>query len=110
MDCAPSGGFARNKGSATSAAPAVAAETGSALRIPIHVNARGMALGIIATVTFVYALQWAQDFLVPLLLGILLAYTPNPLVVWLARLRLPRATRAPPRWAGGRGGGGGGPG
>ncbi len=72
------------------AAPPAKGEAGSVLRIPIHVNARGMALGIIATVSFVYALQWAQDFLVPLLLGILLAYTLNPLVMWLERIKIPR--------------------
>jgi len=64
------------------------------LRLPIHVNARGLALGIIATIAFVYALQWAQDFLVPLLLGIFLAYTLNPVVLWLERCRVPRAIGA----------------
>ena len=68
----------------------LAPEPGATLRIPIHVNARGMALGIIATIAFVFALQWAQDFLVPLLLGIFLAYTLNPLVVWLERIKVPR--------------------
>ncbi|MFL6660502.1 MAG: AI-2E family transporter [Massilia sp.] len=65
-------------------------EHGNGLRLPIHVNARGLALGIIASIAFVYALQWAQDFLVPLLLGIFLAYTLNPLVNWLERVRIPR--------------------
>ncbi|SHH07394.1 AI-2E family transporter [Massilia sp. CF038] len=64
------------------------------LRLPIHVNARGLALGIIATIAFVYALQWAQDFLVPLLLGIFLAYTLSPVVQWLERRRIPRAIGA----------------
>ncbi|NHZ81246.1 AI-2E family transporter [Massilia sp. CCM 8695] len=65
------------------------------LRIPIHVNARGLALGIIATIAFVYALQWSQKFLVPLLLGIFIAYTLNPVVLWLERrLRIKRAIGA----------------
>ncbi|TFW28626.1 AI-2E family transporter [Duganella callida] len=59
-------------------------------RIPIHVNARGLALGVIATVAFLYALQWARDFLVPLLLGILITFMLDPLVCWLERLRIPR--------------------
>lgn len=63
-------------------------------RLPVHVNARGLALGIIATISFVYALQWAQDFLVPLLLGIFLAYTLSPVVQWLERWRVPRAIGA----------------
>ena len=67
---------------------------GAHLRYPLHVNARGLALGIIATVAFVYALQWSKNFLVPLLLGILIAYTLNPLVCWLERLKLPRVVGA----------------
>ena len=63
-------------------------------RFPVHVNARGIALGTIATVAFVYALQWSQDFLVPLLLGILIAYTLNPLVMWLERCKIPRSIGA----------------
>jgi len=68
-----------------------AAASPGTLRLPLHVNARGLALGIIATVAFLYAVQWARNFLVPFLLGILIAYTLNPLVVWLERLRIPRA-------------------
>ncbi|MES2150201.1 MAG: AI-2E family transporter [Pseudomonadota bacterium] len=64
------------------------------LRLPIHVHARGLALCIIATVAFVYALQWSQKFLVPLLLGIFVAYTLNPLVLWLERWRIRRAVGA----------------
>ena len=56
----------------------------------MHVNARGLALGVIATVAFIYALQWSRNFLVPLLLGILLTYMLSPLVCWLERLRIPR--------------------
>lgn len=74
--------------------PVLAEPSASGLRFPIHVNARGMALGTLATIAFVFALQWAQDFLVPLLLGILLAYTLNPLVMWLERIRIPRAIGA----------------
>jgi len=59
-------------------------------RIPIHVDARGLALAILATVAFLYALQWGRGFLVPMLLGILLAYTLNPVVGWLERIRIRR--------------------
>jgi predicted PurR-regulated permease PerM len=65
-----------------------------ALRVPLHVNARGLALGIIATIAFVFALQWAQKFFVPLLLGILIAYTLNPVVRWLERLHIRRIVGA----------------
>lgn len=87
---------------ASAAAAAIATTPGEAHaaavdphpRLPIHVNARGLALGTIATIAFVYSLQWAQDFLVPLLLGILLAYTLNPLVSWLERCKIPRSIGA----------------
>jgi predicted PurR-regulated permease PerM len=86
-------------GTGDSAAPAIEPvegvdpETGyptHLLRFPVHVNARGMALGIIATVVFLYALQWSQKFLVPLLLGIFIAYTLNPVVAFLERCRIKR--------------------
>jgi predicted PurR-regulated permease PerM len=47
-------------------------------------------LGLIATITFIFALQWAQKFLVPLILAIFIAYTINPLVKALQTLKLPR--------------------
>ncbi|MDR7050871.1 putative PurR-regulated permease PerM [Duganella sp. 3397] len=70
------------------------AEPGVLQRFPIHVNARGVALGIIATVAFVWALQWSRNFLVPLLLGILISYTLSPLMGWMTRRRVPRAIAA----------------
>lgn len=60
------------------------------MRVPLHVNARGLSLGILATIAFVFALQWAQKFFVPLLLGILIAYTLNPVVRWLERWHIRR--------------------
>ncbi|MDY0961889.1 AI-2E family transporter [Massilia sp. CFBP9026] len=60
------------------------------MRVPLHVNARGLSLGILATIAFVFALQWAQKFFVPLLLGILIAYTLNPVVRWLERWHIKR--------------------
>jgi predicted PurR-regulated permease PerM len=65
-----------------------------ALRLPIHVNARGLTLGIIATVAFVFGLQWAKNFFVPLLLGIFIAYTLSPVVRWLERWHVRRAIGA----------------
>jgi len=54
------------------------------------VDARGLALGILAAVALIFALSWAERFLVPLLLGIVMAYTLNPLVVALEAIRIPR--------------------
>ena len=67
---------------------------GHSFKFPLHVNARGTAIGIIATVAFVWAVQWAEKFLVPLLLGIFIAYTLSPVVAWLERRKLPRAVGA----------------
>jgi predicted PurR-regulated permease PerM len=64
------------------------------LRLPIHVNARGLSLGIIATIASLFALQWAQKFFVPLLLGIFIAYTLNPVVRWLERWHVKRVIGA----------------
>ena len=64
------------------------------LRLPIHVNARGLSLGILATIACIFALQWAQKFFVPLLLGIFIAYTLNPLVRWLERWHVKRVIGA----------------
>ena len=55
------------------------------------VEARGVALTVLATVAVVGALYLAQSFFVSLLLGILIAYTLNPLVAFLERVRVPRA-------------------
>lgn len=58
--------------------------------IHIPVNARGVALAILATVAFVFALQWAQKFFIPLIFSILVCYTLTPVVAWLERIRIPR--------------------
>ena len=59
-------------------------------RIHISANARGVALSIIASVAFVFALSAAHKFFIPLVFGIFIAYTLNPLVVRLERIRIPR--------------------
>jgi predicted PurR-regulated permease PerM len=55
------------------------------------VEARGLALGILAALASILALSWAQSFLVPVLLGIVISYTLNPLVAWLEAVKIPRA-------------------
>src|SRR5271154_2702994 len=54
------------------------------------VDARGLALGILAALACVFALSWAQSFVVPLLLGIIISYTLSPLVAWLEAIKIPR--------------------
>ncbi len=58
--------------------------------IDFAVNARGVALGILATIAFVFALQLAQKFFIPLVFSILASYTLTPVVVWLERIKIPR--------------------
>lgn len=55
------------------------------------VEARGLALAILATIGTAFALSWAQTLLIPLLLGVVITYTLSPIVYWLERLRIPRA-------------------
>jgi predicted PurR-regulated permease PerM len=60
----------------------------------ITVDAQGLALVILTTIAVIFALEWAQSFFIPLLLGILLAYTLNPLVVWLEWIKIHRVIGA----------------
>jgi predicted PurR-regulated permease PerM len=70
-------------------APVVVADPAvSVVRVPMDV--RSLALSILAAIAVVFALEWAQAFLISLLLGVLLAYTLNPPVAWLERIRIPR--------------------
>jgi predicted PurR-regulated permease PerM len=55
---------------------------------------RNLALYVIATVALLYVLDWAESLIISLLLGILLAYTLDPLVAWLGKLKVPRALGA----------------
>lgn len=57
----------------------------------VSVDSRGLALWILAVLAAVFALSWAQAFLVPMILGIVIAYTLNPLVLWLEGMKIPRA-------------------
>jgi len=56
----------------------------------ISSDSRGMAAIIVATVATVFALSSAQKFFIPLVFGLILACTLNPLVRFLERLKIPR--------------------
>lgn len=45
---------------------------------------------IVATVAAVFALHWAQRFFIPLMLGVLVAFTLNPVVSWMERHHIHR--------------------
>lgn len=53
-----------------------------------------LPLSILAAIAAVLALEWAQDFVIALLLGVVFAYTLNPVVVWLERIKVPRVVGA----------------
>lgn len=75
---------------AASAAAVADAATATLPATHTPVDARGLALALLATLATVFALSWAQTFLVPLLLGVVITYTLSPVVFWLERLRIPR--------------------
>lgn len=52
---------------------------------------KNVALVVIMTIAIIFALDWAQSFVITMLLGILLSYTLNPLVMWLEKIKIPRA-------------------
>jgi predicted PurR-regulated permease PerM len=54
------------------------------------VDVRNLALAVIAILALMFALQWGRTFFVSLLLGILIAYALNPVVVRMERIRIPR--------------------
>ncbi len=58
---------------------------------PYPVIARGLTLSVLTALALLFCLQWAVKFLVPMTLGILLAFTLNPVVKALERIRIPRS-------------------
>ena len=55
---------------------------------PIQV--KNIALVVLTTLAVIFALDWAQSFIITLLLGVLLAYALNPLVNQLERIKINR--------------------
>lgn len=63
--------------------------TGSPLSSsPIQV--KNTALVIITTIAVIFALDWAQSFIITMLLGVLLAYALNPLVIKMEHAKINR--------------------
>jgi hypothetical protein len=44
---------------------------------PVSIDVGGLALAIVTTVVVVFVLQWAEKFFIPILLGIIIAYSLN---------------------------------
>lgn len=62
--------------------------------IEMPVSIRSLALTIIAFGVGVALLRYAQEVLVPVVLGILISYALWPLVTWLERIKVPRTLAA----------------
>ncbi len=62
------------------------------IRMPVDI--RNLALTVIASLGAVFMLQYAQTVLIPIVIGVLIAYALSPLVSGLGRVRLPRAIGA----------------
>ena len=62
------------------------------IRMPVGV--RSVAMTTIAVVAVVWMLQYAQPILIPVVLGVLIAYALEPLVRALERIRIPRVAGA----------------
>lgn len=54
------------------------------------VQVKNVAVVILATIAVIFALDWAQSFVITIILGVLLAYTLNPVVEWLEYIKIPR--------------------
>ncbi len=74
---------------------AQAADNGGA-SAPVHmpINVRSVALGVLTALAVIFMLRWAGPVLVPLILGLTLAYALSPAVDRLAVWRVPRAIGA----------------
>ncbi|MBC7755404.1 MAG: AI-2E family transporter [Bdellovibrio sp.] len=57
---------------------------------PDSVQVKNIALIILSTLAVIFALDWAQSFIITLLLGVLLAYALNPFVNQLERIKINR--------------------
>jgi len=62
----------------------------SPARVHLPFETRSTALTVLCCLGLVFALDWGHKFFIPLFLGILIAYTLNPLVNGLEKIRLPR--------------------
>jgi predicted PurR-regulated permease PerM len=60
----------------------------------IDVNARSVALTLIAFAAGMALLYWAREVFIPIVLSILISYALEPIVNGLMRLRLPRVAAA----------------
>jgi predicted PurR-regulated permease PerM len=64
------------------------------VRLHMPVDVRSVSLAVLAFLASVFAMQWAQEILVPILLGTMVSYALSPIVNRLERWRIPRSVGA----------------
>lgn len=79
------------EGQAANSSPSDIDAAAAPLSIHLPPSRRGLALTILAVLAVVFALDWAKSLVISLLVGILFAYTLNPIVAYLERRRIVRA-------------------
>ncbi len=62
--------------------------------VPMVMDVRSIALGVLAVLGVVFTLKWASAVFIPLMVGVMFSYALDPLVDRLQRRRVPRAVSA----------------
>jgi predicted PurR-regulated permease PerM len=65
-------------------------------RVLLHmpVDVRSVSLAVLALIASLFAMQWAKEILIPILLGVMLSYALTPVVDRFERWKIPRAAGA----------------
>jgi predicted PurR-regulated permease PerM len=74
--------------------PRKADEQESTTTVPAPIGIRSLSLTVLATVAAVFALNYGQQFFIPLVISVLVSYALDPVVSWIARRRVPRSLAA----------------
>lgn len=78
----------------TSSTPDSRPEDAPPVLVDVPTDIRTLTLTVLAAIGLVLMLQYTQSILIPIVLGILMAYALEPFVTWLARVRVPRSIGA----------------
>jgi predicted PurR-regulated permease PerM len=62
--------------------------------VPVPTDIRSAALTILVVLAVIFILQYAQAVVIPVVLGVLLSYALEPIVLFVMRARVPRALAA----------------
>jgi predicted PurR-regulated permease PerM len=78
----------------TSSTPDSRPEDAPPVVVDVPTDIRTLTLTVLAAIGLVLMLQYTQSILIPIVLGILMAYALEPFVTWLARVKVPRSIGA----------------